>query len=99
MRYRFVRPTVPEPSAWLPYLEPAYRSAQFSNFGPVATRLEACLREAYAAPGREPVLVASATIGLTASLLALGVRGPVAVPAFTFPATVQAIVAAGCAPI
>ena len=38
MQYRFVRPTVPEPSAWLPYLEPAHRGAKFSNFGPVAAQ-------------------------------------------------------------
>jgi dTDP-4-amino-4,6-dideoxygalactose transaminase len=99
VRFRFVRPTVPAPAEWLPYLEPAYELAQFSNFGPAATQLEARLTEAYAAPDRQAVLVANATVGLTASLLALGLRGPVIVPAFTFPATAQALIAAGCTPV
>src|SRR5262249_14034613 len=58
--------------------------------GPLATRLEREL-EALAGCGREAVAVASGTAGLVAALLALGVRGRVVLPSFTFPATPHAV--------
>ena len=96
--YPFARPLVPRPEAWLPYLEASYEQRWFTNGGPVATRLEAALAE-HVGGGRELVACASATSGITATLLALELRGPVAVPAFTFPATVHAIELAGCTPV
>jgi dTDP-4-amino-4,6-dideoxygalactose transaminase len=90
---------MPPPTDWLPFLEDAYRARTFSNFGPVATRLENALTAKYALPGRRAVLVSNCTVGLTAVLLALRVRGPVIVPAFTFPATAQAVLQANCQPV
>jgi hypothetical protein len=42
VKYRFpaIRPFVPRPSAWVPYLDPSYAQRWFSNFGPVATQFE-----------------------------------------------------------
>jgi len=62
------------------------------------TRLEAELKAHYG-QGREAILTASATAGLTAVLMAHGLHGPVILPAFTFPATAQAVLAAGCFPV
>jgi dTDP-4-amino-4,6-dideoxygalactose transaminase len=96
---RFIRPTIPAPEHWLPYVREAYQHRWFSNFGPLATRLEHALVEKFRPPGREAVLVANCTAGLTAALLALDVKGKVVVPSFTFPATAQAVLQAGCQPI
>jgi dTDP-4-amino-4,6-dideoxygalactose transaminase len=95
----FARPLLPEPAAWLPFLEAAYAERWFSNGGPVVERLEREVGARCAAPGREAVAVSSATAGLTAALMALDVTGPVAMPAFTFPATAHAAVLAGCRPV
>ena len=97
--YPFIRPTIPEPEAWLDLLAAAYDERRYSNFGPVATRLEHELEQKYASPERAVVLVSSATAGLTAALLALDVRGLVAMPSFTFPATASAVALAGCQPL
>lgn len=94
--YPFIRPTIPPPDAWLGLLEPAYRERRYSNFGPVATRLENALEERYAPAGRKVVLVSSGTAGLVAALLALDVQGHVAMPSFTFPASAGAVALAGC---
>jgi dTDP-4-amino-4,6-dideoxygalactose transaminase len=96
---RFIRPTVPEPAAWLPYLRRSYDERIFSNSGPAARRLEAALAERYAGPDREVILAANCTAGLTAALLAVGATGRVVVPAFTFPATAQAVLQSGCRPV
>jgi len=97
--YPFIRPTIPPPDAWLDLLEPAYRERRYSNFGPVATRLENALEQRYAPAGRKAVLVSSGTAGLVAALLALDVQGYVAMPSFTFPATAAAVMLAGCRPL
>lgn len=96
--YRFIRPTLPAPEAWLPYLEQSYEQKFFSNFGPLARLLEARLSSVYD-PRRAVVAVSSATSGLTACLHALEVQGKVIVPSFTFAATAQAVVLAGCEPV
>jgi dTDP-4-amino-4,6-dideoxygalactose transaminase len=97
--YPFIRPTIPAPEEWLDFLAPAYDERRYSNFGPVAARLEWELEQRYASPERSVVLVSSGTAGLTAALLALDVRGAVAMPSFTFPASAGAVVLAGCEPL
>jgi dTDP-4-amino-4,6-dideoxygalactose transaminase len=89
---------LPAPEEWLPFLAPAYAERWFSNGGPVTEWFE---REVAARcpDAREAVAVASATAGLAATLMALGVSGPVAMPAFTFPATAHAALMAGCRPV
>ena len=97
--YPFIRPTIPPPEAWLDLLAPAYEERRYSNFGPVATRLERELEQKYASPQHSVVLVSSGTAGLTAALLALDVGGAVAMPSFTFPATANAVMLARCTPL
>ncbi len=96
---RFIRPTIPPPDNWLPYVREAYESRWFSNGGPLANRFEKALLDKYGTRDREAVLLANCTDGLTAALLALGIKGNVAVPAFTFPATAHSVACAGCQPV
>src|SRR5436190_2721465 len=97
-RFPFIRPSIPEPAAWLPLLAEAYETRQFSNFGSVVTAFEGEIGARF--EGRACVAVANATLGLTAALLALrGARGAVVLPAFTFPATAHAVSLAGCSPV
>ncbi|MBC7644516.1 MAG: DegT/DnrJ/EryC1/StrS family aminotransferase [Thermoleophilia bacterium] len=97
IRFPFARPVMPAPAEWVPLLDASYSARWYSNGGPLVTRLERELGEPF--EGREAVLVGSATAGITAALLAMGVRGRVVVPAFTFPATIHAIELAGCEPL
>lgn len=99
LRYRLIRPTIPEPDAWVELLAPAYAERWFSNHGPLVQRLERGLRGLTGPAGRDVAAVASGTSGLVAALLALEVQGPVALPAFTFPATAHAVRLAGCTPV
>lgn len=96
---RFIKPTLPLPAEWLPHLQPAYDAAWFTNFGPVHERFAAALTEKYGSAQRVAVPVANATAGLTALLIAFGVQGAVIVPSFTFAASAQAILHAGCTPL
>ena len=95
VRFPLVRPGVPAPGEWLPDLEPSYEAGWFSNRGPA---LQAFEQELAGRFGRPATAVANATVGLTAVLLALDVRGRVVLPAFTFPATGCAVQLAGCEP-
>ena len=97
--FSFVRPWIPPVSEWMPYLEATYQARFFSNLGPAARQLEQQLTEKYGLGEREAVLVSSCSAGLLASLLALGRRGRVLLPSFTFPATAHAICLAGCEPV
>jgi dTDP-4-amino-4,6-dideoxygalactose transaminase len=96
--YRFIRPTIPEPQHWVPYLEQSYAAKYFSNFGPLATLLEQRLCSVYDSR-RVAVGVANATAGLTACLHALGKQGKVVIPSFTFAATAQSVLLAGSEPV
>jgi dTDP-4-amino-4,6-dideoxygalactose transaminase len=96
---RFIRPTVPEPEAWLAHLRSSYEQRVFANSGPAAVRFEAALADRYAGTDREVILVASCTSGIAAALLAVGASGRVVVPAFSFPATAQAVLQSGCLPV
>lgn len=90
-RFPTVRPAVPEPQDWLPYLRESYERHWFTNFGPVATCFEAALAAQFGEAGDAFVAASSATAALAACLIAEGVHGTVLVPAFTFPASVAAI--------
>ncbi|MBV8663852.1 MAG: DegT/DnrJ/EryC1/StrS family aminotransferase, partial [Hyphomicrobiales bacterium] len=80
-------------------LEECHQSGLYSNFGPLARRLEARLLAAFGAPEQSCVTCSNATSGLSAALLATGRTGPVLLPAFTFPASLGAVRAAGMSPI
>ena len=96
---RFIHPHLPQPEEWVDFLAPAYKTAWFSNFGLVCERFAAALTEKYCDKGRVAVPVSSCTAGLTSILMALGIRGKVVIPSFTFSATAQAVLQAGCTPV
>jgi dTDP-4-amino-4,6-dideoxygalactose transaminase len=96
VRFPFIRPSVPAPEEWLPDLRASYKAGWFSNRGPAVQALEQELAGGF---GRPAAAVTNATVGLTAVLLALDVRGQVVLPSFTFPATACAIQLAGCEPV
>jgi dTDP-4-amino-4,6-dideoxygalactose transaminase len=90
-RFSVVRPDVPEPADWLPYLSESYDWRRFANFGPAATRFEAALTAQFGEADDAFVAASSATSALAACLIAEGVTGRVLVSAFTFPASASAI--------
>jgi dTDP-4-amino-4,6-dideoxygalactose transaminase len=96
--YPLIRPVVPAPEEWIPFLGESYRRHWFSNFGPAAAQFEAGLATEFGEPEDKFVVTSSATAGLCACLIAGRITGPVLVPAFTFPATVAAIRMAGAEP-
>ncbi|MFZ7094086.1 DegT/DnrJ/EryC1/StrS family aminotransferase [Primorskyibacter sp. 2E233] len=100
MLFPFLRPALPEPDSWTHYLKVSYDQRYFSNFGPLATELADRMSSAYLKPGYKGVLCASNTAGLVAVLQAMNVYGKkVALPDFTFAATIQAVFAAGATPV
>jgi dTDP-4-amino-4,6-dideoxygalactose transaminase len=96
---RAVWPELPDPAAWLPFLEETRSQNWHTNFGPLARRFEAVLQAAYGRPGECAVSASNATSALSACLIAHRIRGPVLCPAFTFQATACAILGAGCQPL
>ncbi len=92
---KLLQPDFPSAPDWMPFLQESYDQHWFSNFGPNAAQL-ATEASAYLGLTRAATLVSSATAGLTATLMALGIRGRVAIPAFTFPATASAVFQARC---
>jgi dTDP-4-amino-4,6-dideoxygalactose transaminase len=98
-RLRLVVPDLPPPEAYLPYLQAAHDSGWFTNFGPLARRLEGELQGIFGRHGEICVSASSATAGLSAALLALGCKGAVLLPAFTFAASAGAVFSAGLEPL
>ena len=98
-RLRSVIADMPPLAECLPFLEQVHASGRFSNFGPMAERLEAELLAAFGAPDECCVSCNNATAGLSAALLASGRTGAAIVPAFTFPASLGAVRATGLTPL
>ncbi|MEA2495930.1 MAG: hypothetical protein QOJ29_3841 [Thermoleophilaceae bacterium] len=96
--FPFARPSLPAIERFTPYLRDSYETRWFANGGPALVDFERRLAE-QGPRGRDVVAVPSATAGLVAALLAAGARGPVVLPAFTFPATPHAVELAGCEPL
>lgn len=76
-----------------------HRRQWYSNFGPLARELEARLLDIFGGQDEICVTTCNATAGLSACLIATERPGPVLVPAFTFPASLGAVRAAGMTPI
>ena len=99
-KFPYLRPVLPQPEKWVPYLKESYDQHYFSNFGPLASKFQDSLAEQYLNETYEATVVASNTLGMQAVLTALNVRGRyVILPDFTFPATLHAIIAAGGKPL
>jgi dTDP-4-amino-4,6-dideoxygalactose transaminase len=95
---KLIEPEMPNLADFSQYLNLSYEEKRFSNFGPNATELELEIGR-YLANGRRACLVSNCTVGLSACLMALDIRGKVVLPAFTFMATAAAVINAGCIPI
>src|SRR5437870_399560 len=98
-RHRLVVPDLPSPSEYSSLLHEMHESGWYSNFGPLVRRLEAELLKRFGARDESCVTCSNATAGLSAALLATGRTGQVVLPAFTFPASLGAIRAAGMTPV
>jgi dTDP-4-amino-4,6-dideoxygalactose transaminase len=98
-RQRLIVPDLPTPAEYLPLLQEIQENGWYSNFGPLARRLEDQLLTTIGGPEETCVTCSSATAGLSATLLAIGRPGPVLLPAFTFAASLGAVRAAGMTPI
>jgi dTDP-4-amino-4,6-dideoxygalactose transaminase len=94
-RHRLVVPDLPAPAEYLPLLEEIHENGWYSNFGPLVRRLEDQLLKTFGASEESCVTCCNATAGLSAALLATGRTGQVLLPAFTFPASLGAVRAAG----
>jgi hypothetical protein len=97
--YPSVVPDLPEPATYLPLLQEMHERHWYSNFGPLVRQFEHLLLASFGRPGETCVTACNATAGLSAALLATGRTGPVLLPAFTFPASLGAVRAAGMNPI
>jgi dTDP-4-amino-4,6-dideoxygalactose transaminase len=98
-RHRLVAPDLPALAEYLPLLEQIHENGWYSNFGPLVRRLESQLLAAFGASRESCVTCSNATAGLSAALLATGRTDRVLLPAFTFPASLGAVRAAGMIPI
>jgi dTDP-4-amino-4,6-dideoxygalactose transaminase len=92
-----IRPLVPALHEAAPFLEESYRTGQLTNFGPAYDR--ACL-EISKRVGGNPLLVCNGTAALELAIAARFAPGSrIAVPDFTFSATLLAVVRARCVPV
>lgn len=99
MRFPLIRPDLPSPADWFPWLEEMGARRQYSNFGPLSRRLERALLADWGSDALSCVLTCSGTAALVAPLLASGRRGRLLVPAFSFPASLCAVQQAGLEPL
>jgi dTDP-4-amino-4,6-dideoxygalactose transaminase len=98
MRIPLVRPNMPSLVEVQQYYSLAEKHGQFSNFGLCYDIAVTKLQKVY--PGSHPVLVNNGTTAIQVALQATLPRGSrVALPTFTFTATLNAVVAAGMVPV
>lgn len=107
LRFPVARPRLATADAILPYLRQIDENQYYSNFGPLAGTVEARLAERYGIDPACVTTVSNATAGLTAALQAeararkRNVNDGAAyclLPAWTFVATLHAVLAAGLEP-
>ena len=98
---RLRRPRLPAADELLPYLRSIDEGAQYSNFGPLAEAFEARLAKWFGLPRPGVVTTCNGTCGLALALRECGLPGRryCALPAFTFPASVGAVIEAGFEPL
>lgn len=91
-------PTLPDLDDALPLFRQAWSDAVVTNAGPLHDRLELAITDLIGAPC---ALTSTGTAALELSLGALEAAAgmEVVLPAFTFPATIQAVVRAGLRPV
>jgi dTDP-4-amino-4,6-dideoxygalactose transaminase len=97
-KFPIIRPHIPPASRWLHYLDASYEAKWYSNFGPLVLQLQSALTADFCHPGERIALAANGTSAIAAALIALGVRGSVLIPAFSFPATASGVIMGGAHP-
>ncbi len=85
-----VRPYIPSPEEWLPFYEKSRKAGQYSNFGPCE---QAATQRLNDITGKNCLLTSSGTAALQ-SIVGASFFDVVAVPDFTFRATLSAVI--GC---
>src|SRR5262245_27197646 len=95
-----MRPTLPAASSLLPYLSEVDANRIYSNFGPLAIRLEHRLAAHFGVGDHAVTTVANATLGLALALAAQQVTAGAlcVIPAWTFVASPRAATMAGLIP-
>ena len=96
-RIPVVRPFLPPLREVHALLEEIWASGVCTNNGPLVQRLERELRDFLGV--RHVFVVSNGTVGLKLGLKALGISGKVVTTPFSFAATVQSIIEAGCEPV
>ncbi|NND91683.1 MAG: dTDP-4-dehydro-6-deoxyglucose aminotransferase [Granulosicoccus sp.] len=91
------RPNVPDRSAFMARMNAMFDSGRLTNLGPMVQEFEK--QVARIAGTRHCVATCNATVGLELAISALGMKGDVIVPSFTFIATVHALWRQGITPI
>jgi dTDP-4-amino-4,6-dideoxygalactose transaminase len=98
-RFKSVKPDLPDLNQLSPLLENIQKNGIFTNFGPLAIEFEQRLAQKFGFSGESCVTCSNATSGLSAALIALNGKGKCVVPAFTFPASLGSVYAAGMTPV
>lgn len=100
MEIPFLRPVLPPAAEYLPWLRQMDAAGIYSNFGPLARRLEAGILASEFGGEGAAVTVANATLGLMLAIAALSRRpaGWAVMPSFTFAATPLAAMWCGLRP-
>jgi dTDP-4-amino-4,6-dideoxygalactose transaminase len=91
------RPNIGNRAAFLDEAAAILDRGRLTNFGPVVKEFEARLASYLGV--RHVVTVSNATVGLEIAARALGLRGEVIIPSFTFIATAHALLSAGLTPV
>jgi dTDP-4-amino-4,6-dideoxygalactose transaminase len=101
MKVSLLVPDMPSVDEIMPYLREIDGRRWYTNFGPLATRLEENLKLVLGDPSPLVSLVSNATLGLELCLAALALppASRILIPALTFVATASAVVRAGHIPI
>ena len=94
-----VRPQIPNPAQWVSYWRESEMANQYTNFGPCFERAVKLLN--WKSGGRKCLPVSNGTVAITLALQQLGIGKDsiVAVPEFTVPATMNAVLSSGAKPI
>ena len=73
-RFPFIRPSIPPVAEWMHYLEPAYRTKWFSNFGPVVRQLETQLTIGICHPDEVITTASNCAAGIIAAVAPVLIR-------------------------
>ena len=94
------KPRLPPLAALAPYIERIDAARWYSNFGPLCEAFEARLAERFGLQPAQVSTISNATVGLSLALQAAGARAGTLclVPAWTFSASVHAVIDAGLIP-